>query len=202
MGTIRRYISSGINKLSSNRPFTAAVFSFFSALVSRDAAASFYRTEAEKILSLASGVDPSDGRRQVRIPRLPGIDENMRSWSIYMTLQHLVITNEMTIRVIRSLARETPFTEEIDFKKDVMPSENPGPEQIAAFRVSVESFEKKAARFGKKRSETLSRHPVFDMFDTHKWRCMAGFHIHIHRNQVEQICKQLSTPTAFNKKRG
>jgi hypothetical protein len=116
----------------------------------------------------------------------------MRSWSIYMTLEHLAITNEMIISIVRSLALEKPILWSIDFSRAVMPSENPGAEQISAFQASVKLYRKKAAWFGKFKSRTLSRHPVFGMFDVHKWRCMAGFHLYIHRRQIEKIISLLS----------
>ena len=56
MKTIRRCISSDINKLSSNRPFMTALFSICSAMISQDAAARYYRKESDRVLSLASGV--------------------------------------------------------------------------------------------------------------------------------------------------
>ena len=138
-------------------------------------------------LSLAQSIDPDAGRRPIRVPPMLGVDEDMRDWSFFMILEHNVIVNKTITAVVESLVRGEKPMESRDFdpKRDVMPSANPGEEQIQAFRVSVETHLDKVSRLPRLRPSLTSLHPVFGELNAHGWHCMFGLHLGIHRKQAQ-----------------
>jgi hypothetical protein len=143
--------------------------------------------------ALAERVGPATGSRNVRVPRMPGVDEDMRNWSFFMILEHNAIVNRSIAKVVEDLAHgvEPTGVGKIDPKRDVMPSVSPGIEQIPAFQHSVEDYLQRVSVLGPLRGTLTQRHPVFGMFDAHQWHCMLGFHLMIHRRQAEYVVNQV-----------
>ncbi|MHC4392697.1 MAG: hypothetical protein ACYS22_15475 [Planctomycetota bacterium] len=159
------------------------------ATTSRKKAAELTRTMLGKYLRLAEGLDEASGRRPVRVPAMQGVDEDMRDWSFYMLLEHNAIVQRGITRVIAHLYRgEHPAEHEtFDPKNDVMPSADPGPEQVEAFRSSVEDHLEAVSKLGKLRGTRALDHPLFGSFDAHKWNCMLGLHLVVHYRQAKHI---------------
>ena len=72
-------------------------------------------------------------------------------------------------------------------KTDVMPGPDPGEEQVAAFRGSVEAHLAAVEQLGKLRGTRKKRHPVFGMLDAHGWHCMFALHLQVHLKQAEVV---------------
>ena len=176
----------------SNPIIKTAVRTIFS-LTSRDKAAAQIRATLANYLRLAALVDRSSGDRPVLAPQMVGIDEDMRDWSFFMILEHDAIVNRSITSIVAQLARgeEPAGVGAIDPKKDVMPSANPGEEQVENFRRSVEEHLETVARLGPLRGTRTKAHPVFGQFDAHKWNCMFGFHLNLHFKQAEHVVAQI-----------
>jgi len=118
----------------------------------------------------------------------------MRSWSLFMILEHNVIVNRSITAIVRALALGEPPDGGglIDPKRDVMPSADPGPEQIAAFRESVERRLEVVSGLPELRGTLTKQHPVFGMLDAHGWHCMFGLHLQIHLWQAEVVIRVMS----------
>ncbi len=140
---------------------------------------------------LAELVDEESGSRAVRVPKMAGVDDDMRNWSFYMILEHNVIVNRSISSIINSLMRgEAPRGRgAIDMKRDVMPSEDPGPEQVDALADSLaDHLQLIAGRRYLRRSATVP-HPLFGEFNAHQWHCMLGFHLLIHYRQAKYVAE-------------
>lgn len=174
--------------LMSNLFLKAAVRTWF-ALTSRKQATARIQDLLRDYQVLAERVGPAIGSRPVMVPRMPGVDEDMRNWSFFMILEHNAIVNRSVAKVVEDLARGVEPTGEgkIDPKHDVMPSASPGIEQIQLFQDSVEDYLQRVSVLGLLRGTLTKRHPVFGMFDAHQWHCMLGFHLMIHRRQAEYV---------------
>lgn len=131
--------------------------------------------------------------KRVRVSKMPGVDEDMREWSIYMILEHNTIVNNSITRILLSLEEGKTLSpdERIDPKKDVMPGEAPGLEQINAFRESVQGYLHITKTMKGLRNTPTIPHPVFGEFNAHQWHCMFDFHLGIHLRQGEHILKEL-----------
>ncbi len=152
----------------------------------------FIRREADLSVALVENVFPEEAKRPVRVPSMMGIDPDMQNWSLLQVLEHNTIVNRRITSVIQDLAthgsvQDTSF----DPKKDTMPSETPDRETIEAFQDSIDEHFKAIAKLPKLRGLGSSDHPIFGPFDAHRWHCMFGFHLKIHRRQMEVIHKSL-----------
>ncbi|MGF1452100.1 MAG: hypothetical protein ACFB21_08525 [Opitutales bacterium] len=144
---------------------------------------------ARRYATLSAQMTPEAGERPIHVPELPGVDEDMRRWSFFQLLEHNTIVNRTITLTIKLLVENKPLDrlKSFDTKRDVMPPAAPGPETIDAFQLSVE---KHVAMVSMR--ETLSmvrkyRHPLFGMFNAHKWNCMFAFHLDIHLRQADRI---------------
>ncbi len=146
---------------------------------------------------LYAGVGEDEARLPITVPPMIGVDEEMRSWSLFMILEHNVIVNRSITAIVQSLAvgEEPGGAGAIDPKRDVMPSANPGPEQITAFRESVEGHFAVVEALPKLRGTLRKQHPVFGWLDAHGWHCMFGLHLQLHFWQAEEVVRVMSKPS-------
>lgn len=163
-------------------------------LTSRKQASDQIRKLLAGYLSLVQSIDPEAGRLPVRVPPMLGVDEDMRDWSLFMILEHNVIVNRSITAIVESLARgeKPPAIDVNDPKRDVMPSQDPGEEQIQAFQSSVETHLEVVSRLPRLRSAATIRHPIFGQLNAHGWHCMLGLHLDIHRNQAKAVCNTIN----------
>ena len=163
-------------------------------LTGRNRASDQIRQLLEQYLALARTIESDAGRRSVRVPPMLGVDEDMRNWSLFMILEHNIIVNRSISAVVQSLARgEKPSgTRDFDPKRDVMPSADPGEEQIQAFRASVETHLENVSRLPRLRSTPTSHHPIFGQLNAHGWHCMFGLHLDLHRKQAEAVIRAIN----------
>lgn len=157
-------------------------------LTSRARALRDIRAFTEKYLILSGNIGPEGGRRTIMVPPMLGVDEDMRGWSVFMILEHNVIVNHTIHGIVRHLVLGEAF-QSIDPKKDVMPSADPGPEQIKAFEESVKSYLDSIATLPRLRGTPTRLHPVFGQLDAHGWHCMFALHLQIHLKQVDAVAR-------------
>lgn len=160
-------------------------------LTSSNRASDQIRKLLDQYLSLARLMGPDAGRRQVRVPPMLGVDEDMRDWSFFMIVEHNVIVNYGISAMVQRLARgEKPVgTGAFDPRRDVMPSTDPGEEQVEALRASVENHIDSVSHFSGLRRTATSRHPVFGDLNAHGWHCMLGLHLDIHLRQALAVSR-------------
>jgi hypothetical protein len=159
------------------------------ALTSREAASKQIRRLGDKYLELAGRLDAVTGAMVARVPAMQGVDEDMRNWSYFMLLEHNAIVNRSITEIVCSLAedREPGPAARINPKTDVLPDGTSGPEQVVAFRQSVDAHLKAILLLGKLRETAMRPHPVFGDFNAHQWHCMFGFHLMIHFKQARLV---------------
>lgn len=151
--------------------------------------------QAEYILKkyeiLAEGLNLKDGQIKIEVPPMRGVDKDMRRWSYYMILEHNTIVNRSISAIVGHLVRGEPLCDaaRIDPKKDVMPSESAGGEQLHAFRESVTAHVKMVKDFRGLRGTKTMPHMIFGDFDAHKWNCMFSFHLGLHHEQAEYVVR-------------
>ncbi len=157
-------------------------------LTSRQAAADQSRRYLGEYLQLAEGLDEISGGEQVKVPAMPGVDENMRGWSLFMLLRHNTIVNHAISGTVIRLVREEPEpSREFDVKNDVMPGGNCGIEQVALFSCSVLDHLDSLQTLGGLRGTATRPHPVFGPLDAHGWNCLFAFHLSLHLRQARCI---------------
>jgi len=166
-------------------------------LTSRGGADRCIRKEAARSVALARELGPERAATPVRVPKMPGVDEDMRDWSILETLEHNRIVNGMMMRVFDHLANDAPEPPKVDTKRDVMPVGELEFDQVTdGFDESVSAFLAATNKPERTRGTARRRHPLFGPFDAHMWHCMMGFHLMVHRRQMEAGRKRLSDSAA------
>lgn len=152
----------------------------------RASAAALIEREREEVLRLAGSLGTAEGARRVLIRRLPGLEDSSRDWSVYMTLEHLRIVNEAVAGAITLLGRgKAP--ERAASTAAVKPAAGIGREVLAGFAASCARVCAAAEGVADLRTATRYAHPWFGPLDAAGWLAMAGFHLRLHRRQVERI---------------
>ncbi len=148
--------------------------------------------ERARIRTLLGGCNAVVGARRVLIPRLPGLEDSSRFWSVWMTLDHLRIVHEAVARVIKALVREVTPPGAASTAA-VKPSAGVGPEVVAAFEASCDRLASVIAAAPKLDTRARYPHPWFGPLDAAGWHALAGMHMRIHRVQIERILARLGS---------
>jgi len=166
------------------------LFNWKRAWATKESATALIKTESEAMLRLARGCSPEQGRQRVLIDRLRGMEDSSRYWSLYMTLEHVRIVNMGCLGAIRSLTRgQVP--ERVASTAAVKPSPEVDESIIGEFEQACELLVKTADGAGDLRTKVRYAHPWFGPLDAAGWSFMAGFHMRLHRKQIEAILSEI-----------
>lgn len=159
---------------------------------SRETFVARFEQERRAIRAQVDSCPETQRGERVLITRLRGLEDSSRNWSVWMTLDHLRITNTALARVITALTRgRVP----------------PGKASTAAVKpdatvtaVVEADFERScdavlAAITGAADLKTKLRfaHPWFGPLNALGWAAMAGTHMGLHRVQIQGIRAGLSS---------
>lgn len=143
------------------------------------------RDECAAVLALAAAHPEVAGVR-VLIPRLRGLEDSSRYWSVFMTLDHLRIVNLGVAEIITQLGRgEVPGR--AVRTAEVKPSPEVDQAVVPAFAASCAAVIAAASSIDDPRATPRHAHPWFGPFSAAQWHTMAGFHLRLHRAQVKAI---------------
>jgi hypothetical protein len=162
----------------------------FTTLTSADAK-NMFAEESKKIVALVSPLDAAMLSERRLIPRLPGLEDSSRYWSIAMTLQHLVIVGKGMGKIITDLSGGSTNVPKVG-TADVKPDASVNPETILKnFQSMSEHFLTnvdiaKVNNFPK----ATHPHPWFAELNAHQWLVVAGRHQNIHRKQIKGIIER------------
>jgi DinB superfamily len=158
-------------------------------LTSREKASGMIRKNTDAYLDLADRFDTSLAIKPVTVPPMVGVDPEMQGWSFFQLLEHNAIVNRSISSMVEALAlgKEPVGAALIDPKTDVLPKGLSGPEQVEAFRSSVDDYLAIVSTLPELMGTAERPHPLFGPFDAHKWHCMFGLHLGLHLNQARKI---------------
>ena len=145
-----------------------------------------FAQERDRVLALAAGCSPEQAARRVLIARLRGMEDSSRHWSVWMTLDHLRITNNAFAGVITLLGqgKVPPHTAST---AAVKPSPDVDAGVVEAFTRSCDDFLRAAAAVPDLRTAARYTHPWFGPLDAAAWHALGPFHVGLHRRQIERI---------------
>ncbi len=159
-------------------------------LGSRDRFAAQFESERRWIVELVRGCAASKRGERVLIPRLRGLEDSSRYWSVWMTLDHLRITNLVFAQVITSLA-EGVVPKKKASTADVKPDVAVTAEVEDTFAASCEAVPAAVAAVADLRTAAKYAHPWFGPLDAAGWQALAAMHMGIHRRQIARIIQDL-----------
>jgi len=163
-------------------------FRLMTMFVSRAGASRWFRAEADRILALARSLPPADATRRVLIPRLAGLEDSSRYWSVCMTLEHLVIINSGISRTIASLAAGVVPPGTVS-TADVKPGPTADGNMIDRFEAVACDYLASVSLLTDLRTKETHRHPWFGPLNALNWHRLAAFHQRLHRKQIESIIR-------------
>jgi hypothetical protein len=156
----------------------------------RQSAAARFGRERDIILNLARGCDPEMGARRVLIPRPRGLEDSSRYWSVFMTLDHLRITNQGAAEVITLLGRGELPARALSIA-DLKPAPGADATAVGAFERACDHFERCVAAVDNLCRKARYAHPWFGPLNAADWHVATAFHMGLHRRQVETILQAL-----------
>jgi hypothetical protein len=158
--------------------------------LTKDRMTELFRAEAERAIALARDVDEEQGRRRVLVGRFFGIEGSSRHWSVYMTLEHLVIVNSAIAATLPRLFSGLEVTEPVRVE-DFKPVPEAGPEQLEDLANVVERYTDMVDKLGNLRAGNRYPHPWFGELSAAQWHALAAVHNSVHRRQVQRILRAL-----------
>lgn len=157
----------------------------------RDAVVARFAVERRRILDLVAGCGPGRAGRRVLIPRLAGLEDSSRYWSVYMTVDHLRIVNLAIANTIRALGEgcvpETPAS-----TAAVKPDATVDSGVVKEFERACDEVDAATARVSQLRTAVRYPHPWFGPLDAADWHFMSAFHLRLHRRQIAMIAHRLA----------
>jgi len=148
-----------------------------------------FQRERRTIAMLYTGADASALGTRVLIPRLRGLEDSSRFWSVWMTLDHLRIVNDSITGVIGELTQGRVPAGRAS-TATVKPGEQVGGEVVTAHEASCDRLGQLVAAKPELRTELRYAHPWFGPLDAAGWHAMSAMHMSIHRAQIECILRE------------
>jgi hypothetical protein len=156
--------------------------------LSKDQLTRLFRSEAERAVARARALSEAEGRKQVLVGRFIGIEDSSRYWSVYMTLEHLVIVNSAIAALLPQLYSGRVIGTEVRIE-EVKPVPEAGPEQLDDLLALVERYTDLVDKLGNLRAGTTLEHPWFGALSAAQWHALATIHNSTHRRQIERIAQ-------------
>jgi len=154
-----------------------------------DIALFYLKREVKLIKKLVQSVEKEQLIKQPIIDRTFAIEDDSRRYSVNMVLEHLTITGNGVMAVIKSLSKEEEFKRTLTIE-NVKAYENKQ-EQLQEFLEFYEEYFNFLEKLPKVQSKTTKKHPWFVEFNNYDWSIFMYMHTFIHRRQIEAIIKKL-----------
>lgn len=156
-----------------------------------DSALKVFESEGAHILKIVDSVPADQFATPVLIPRVRGIEDSSRNWSLAGLLEHLTHAGGGMLTIIKHLASGKTFDRPVRIE-DVKPVQR----DSGSVRLEFEKFQKlylDEIQRVKNRAQLLltHAHPWFWQMNAFEWHVLACFHQRIHKNQAIAIAKML-----------
>jgi len=152
----------------------------------RDSFTARFQQERSAIRMLVDSCDPARRGERVLIKRLPGLEDSSRNWSVWMTLDHLRITNGAFARIISDLAHGRIPAGEASTAA-VKPSPAVTGAVDAEYEKSCDAVLEAVSAAPDLKTQVRFAHPWFGPMDASGWHALSGGHLGIHRAQISRI---------------
>jgi len=149
-----------------------------------------------KIFSMIESLDDEQLGQPVLVPRIRGIEDSSRYWSVAMTLEHLIIVGMAQKYIIQSLAKGQVPSQKASTATVKPAGINPPRAQVQMYRDFINALRPELDPL-KDIAETNKlkyAHPWFGKFNMLQWQWMFQAHTHVHRAQIKEIVKGLYLP--------
>jgi hypothetical protein len=147
--------------------------------------------ERAAIRTLVTGLTAEQAGRRVLIPRIQGLEDSSRYWSVWMVLEHLRIVHTGLAPVIVMLGQNIRPPGQASTAR-VKPSAEVSEAVMAEYESATDAVVAAIAAVPNLHTRERFTHPWFGSLDAHGWHALIGAHLGIHRRQIERIIAGLS----------
>ena len=143
--------------------------------------------EGQKIIKLASTLNKEQLFERVLVPKLFGLEDNSRYYSVAMTIEHLLIVGSALQTRIPILSRGKKLNKYIKIE-DVKPYKDIDENVVEKFEEFLNTYREKLEKnIEDIHIDNTSTHPWFGEFNPKQWSVLAVVHQIVHRRQIEAI---------------
>jgi len=155
-----------------------------------DEAQAIFEKEGMRLVQLVQPLGLEELNTPVLIPRIQGIEDSSRFWSVTMTLEHLITVGDQISQGIVKISQGESPSGKADIAA-VKPKGRKDPKAILQeYQTFVRRFtDRMTGEVKDRESDTRYHHPWFGELTAHQWHCLAAAHQNIHRKQVQEILK-------------
>ena len=157
---------------------------------SREAFIESFQHEQRQIESILAQSPEKRRHEPILVPRGRGMEDSSRYWSIWMTLDHLRITNEAFTHFIRELCSDRVPEGEVR-TADVKPDPQVDASIEKNFATSCKDLLELLDNCSNLKTAKTYPHPWFGPLDAYRWLALASMHMSIHRKQLAAILERL-----------
>lgn len=145
-----------------------------------------FKNEQKLIRELIVACPAERHGEPVLVPRLRGMEDSSRFWSVWMTLDHLRIVNTGLGGFITELSQEKQIEGALG-TADVKPDPEVTASVVAEYEQACGDFLSNVA--AAKNLDTIATypHPWFGPMNAFRWLALASLHMGIHRKQIAAI---------------
>lgn len=150
--------------------------------------------ETERIIQICRKLNENSFQTRILIPRLKGMEDSSRFWSVALTMDHLMITMQGMSMIAHELAQGKNPDVNTDVAKVKPKQENitNREKMISDFKqISVEVVAKLKAIEKNHSNQFKVDHPWFGKITCEGWVWTLGQHQSLHRRQIEMIVERL-----------
>ncbi len=167
-------------------------FPFVNAVISWERALDIFEKEGRKMLSLSLSLPKEKCFERVLVPRLFGLEDNSRFYSVSMVLKHLLTVGNALQNRVPLLSQGKKLDKEVKIE-DYKPYEEIGIEIIEEYEDFLNGFvDILKSEVEDIYLENRHEHPWFGNLKAKEWAVMGAIHQIVHRRQIEAIIKDLS----------
>ena len=170
---------------------TYVMFPLLNYFISWEKAWDIYDKEGEKVVRMASSLSQEQLFERVLVPRLFGLEDNSRYYSVAMVIEHLLIVGKALQVRIPILSQGKKLKGHVKIE-DVKPYTEIDVNIVEAFQTFLSSYrEELEMHTGDIHIDNRSEHPWFGEFNPKQWSILGMVHQTVHRRQIEAIIKKL-----------
>ena len=166
-------------------------FPFLNSIVSWDRALDIFEKEGAKVLSLARSMEKDKLFERVLVPKLFGLEDNSRYYSVAMVLEHLLVVGTALQNRIPMLSQGKSVAQKIKIE-DYKPYMEIDESIIEQYESFLHGFRKELEEnIDNIYLENRHEHPWFGELKAKDWSVMGAIHQVVHRRQIEAIIRGL-----------
>lgn len=146
----------------------------------------------QKILKTIEGLSAEQLEHPVLVPKLQGLEDSSRYWSIHMTLEHLLIVGKNMKHILIELSHERIPPIQVDIAKVKPLGSTSSQEIVKEFKLFFENVNEDIKKnMGNYHAKAKLYHPWLGDISVKKWHWLLGTHQGIHYNQIKHIKEHL-----------